>query len=106
MRHAYPMIGGDRDTQDAYEAECERARASQVSRYAVAPRQQVKTHDECMLTAGMRVTLDCFRYVPSQRVERDGTHSLTEALPPWRQLERLVERGVVLENYNIPGEGS
>lgn len=95
------IVFGDRDQWQAYERECNEARAAQTTRYAIAPRQSLKLHDGRILNAGDEV-------VPARdflmRVERgepgDGPALV---LPVWKQLEQLLRRGVVLEsNRNFP----
>ena len=90
LRNGYAIVAGDSHTQQAYEAECERARAKQTTRYAVAPRVAVTLHDHTRLGPGEAVTIRMFR--------ADGE------VPAWHQLERLVLRGLVLENTDINDE--
>jgi hypothetical protein len=90
LRSATPIsFVRDSDQERAYELEVRRARDVQLVRFAVAPRQQVTTHDGRTLTPGAEVRLSDFTY------SRD-------AGPPWRQLERLVDRGSVIESYRWP----
>ena len=98
LRHGYANLGfGDDDSRLAYERECEAARAAQPYKYAVAPRQEVTTHDGRKLRAGEEVTLDCFRAV--QRVRQPGHANAPDTLPHCRQLELAVARGAVPERY-------
>ena len=88
LRVGYALVFGDQAAQEAYEAECERARAVQRTRYAVAPRQSVTLHDGRVLSVGQEVRLSHFR---------------SDERPAWAQLERLIRTGVVLE-ADIPGD--
>ncbi|HTQ05329.1 MAG TPA: hypothetical protein VMI54_15810 [Polyangiaceae bacterium] len=74
---------GDEETRQKVELEYAQARAAQTYKYAVAPRQQLKTFDNRTLKAGEEVKLSDFR----ADVDR----------APWKQLEDLVFHGVVLE---------
>jgi hypothetical protein len=95
LRAGCALVFGDADAQLAYERECNQARASQEVRYAIAPRQSLKTHDGRTLNAGDEV-------VPARdfilRIERGRPGEASLTLPVWRQLEQLVFRGVVLES--------
>ncbi len=78
-----PVLFADTKMQAAYERECDAARASQPTRFAVAPRCQVPTPDGRMLTAGQPIT---------------QVDLLGDSTPAWRLLEQHVRAGRVLEN--------
>ncbi len=87
MRTQTPGTFGDDASRHEYEAEVSRARSAQPYRFAIAPRQQLTTFDGRVLAPGDEVRLGDFRVV--------GDRS------PWRQLETLVFRGVVLESESV-----
>jgi hypothetical protein len=89
MRSEVLVRFGDSDQQAEYEQELGRAREVQRVRFAVAPRASLKTHDGRTLQAGTEVREEHFIY------SRDDG-------PPWRQIERLVMRGVVIESLRWP----
>jgi hypothetical protein len=102
LRAGCSLVFGDEAQQRAYEQECNRARAAQEVKFAIAPRQSIKTHDGRVLNAGDEV-------VPARdfilRIERGRPGEASLTLPVWRQLEQLVFRGVVLESdRNFPDE--
>jgi hypothetical protein len=102
LRANYAIRATDRAARDAYAARCERARAAQPYRYAVAPACKVTTHDGQLLCEGAEVKLSHFRTTPELR---NSAGELTqEARPPWKQLEALVFNGVVLESYTVPSD--
>lgn len=89
LRANYAGVSPDSDTQANYIDRCEEARAKQTVRYAIAPLQAYRRHDGKVLVAGQEVSLSDFIH------QHDA--------PPWLQLRRLVELGIVLENYNFTG---
>lgn len=103
LRQNYAIRPHDRGLCDAYAARCERARAAQPYRYAVAPDCAITTHDGRILPAGAEVTLDHFRAIPPKLDKETGL--LEEAVPAWKQLEDHLFRGTMLESYTIRDEG-
>lgn len=83
---ASPVLFVDTKQQAAYERECDAARASQPTRFAVAPRCQVSTPDGRMFTAGQAITA----------ADLHGAST-----PAWRLLEQHVRAGRVLENIKV-----
>lgn len=89
LRHGYAIVFGDAEAQRDYEASCERARAGQLSRYAVAPLQAITLHDGRRLGPGDPVRLRDFS---------------SDETPAWAQVERLVRKGIVLESDSVRDE--
>jgi hypothetical protein len=86
MRTGAPMVFGSDSQREAWEAECRAARASQTTRFAVAPRCQVMTPSGRVLEAG-------------QPVSQVDLHGCSE--PAWRVLERYVREARVLESDSV-----
>lgn len=84
---ATPVQFADRRMQAAYEAECETARSTQSTRFAVAPMCQVATPDGRLLSAGQPIT--------AADLHVDG------ATPGWRLLDSHMLAGRVLENIKL-----
>ena len=75
---------GDRESQEQYELEVERARAAQSVRYAVAPRQTLVLADGRRLEAGAEVRLEHFQQRPpsARRPGEELARHEAESAPP------------------------
>ena len=81
-----PVLYADHRQQAEHERQVERARARQLSRYAVAPRHTVGTIDGRLLGEGQPVTAADF---------------VGGKVPGWRVLADHIARGRVLENDRV-----